>query len=290
MVSMAQIVARGRAFAAPLRAWSLRHRRVIVPVAAVVFAGALIWAVRDLGLTWADIHIGWLLVAFFGLAPLVVVINGWGIALGAWSFGKALSLRRATVIGAAGIVGELSPAPGVMAAHAGAMLGSGVGVSATAIYMAGRAAFFIGGAICVAALTLGAVPGWIAGGSGAVALGGFAALVRVCGGTQALVVVGQRALTLALQTGRIYVIFQVIGQGIALSSAPLFVASGMVGSIVFFVPAGLGASEALAALVAPLADVVPAAGFAAMALSRLMVLFWSMVVSVAALGLGKATK
>jgi hypothetical protein len=118
---------------------------------------------------------------------------------------------------------------------------------------------------------------------------GYLFLVAGCGGTLASVIwiarrartslalamVALRLVILVLGVVRVSAAFAAIGFAIRPIEAALFVISSALGSAVSIVPAGLGISEAIAAAMALLIELPPAAAFVAVALNRILGLFVS---------------
>ncbi len=263
----------GRLFRA-LQAWSARNRRIILPVAVIVFVAALVWAVRDAGIRPASLDPTLLLFNALVLTPLTIVLNAAGLMISAWALGLRVSPGTAVRAFAAGVVADLTPVPGSLAAHAGTLLGAGAKPLQTGGLMAGRLVVMLGFALVLAAASLHLRPGvpvaalaWV---GAAISAAGFGALAVGCGLKGALAIALHRAATVVWISVRIWVSFASVGLSLALIDAPVLAAAGIVGSAGFIAPGGLGVSEALGALAAPLIDASPTGTFSAMALNRIL--------------------
>lgn len=259
-----------------LRGWSHRHRRIIVPVSVVLFCVVLIYTVSSAGITWSTLSPSFLVFNFIVLTPVVLFLNAIGLMASGWALGARIPLGKATKVVAAGIVADLTPIPGGFAAHSGALLLSGAKAGKMGLLMSGRSIFMLGFAVLVASVALmgnEAVPAGLTGIIGTVlTVIGAGMIVSSCDPMKALVLLLQRIVTFLLIALRIFVSFASLGISIATMDAPVFATAGVVGSLAFFTPGGLGVSEALGALAAPLMDASPAGAFAAVALNRILML------------------
>ncbi len=265
------------------RDWSRRRRRVVLPAAALALAAALGWAVSAMEIGLQDLRLRPLLLNLLVLTPLAALLNGAGIAVSAWAHGRRLGLGVATGLAATGTLAEVTPAPGALAAHGGALMAVGVRFVATARFLAGRTALFAGLAAGATALSLPAAAPALLSGGGALAVVGVIVIWAGVGAAGAAAVVAQRALSLALQCLRIWCAFAALGVTLEWTEPPLYAAAGVLGSFVFIAPGGLGVSEALAALAAALTAGLPAAAFAATAMNRVLLLAWSAPIAYAAI-------
>jgi len=97
----------------------------------------------------------------------------------------------------------------------------------------------------------------------------------------------QRTSLVILDALRIWLCFKSFGIDINISQAGVFVVSGVLGSAISIVPAGLGIREGISALLAPLVGLNAASGFVTAALNRILSLI---VLSPLALILGLKKK
>ena len=257
-----------------MRGWSDRHRRIIVPASVVLFCVVLVYAVSSAGITWSALSPSFLVFNLIVLTPLVLVLNAIGLMASGWALGTRIPLGKATKVIAAGMVADLTPLPGSFAAHSGALLLSGAKAGKVGLLMSGRSLFMLGFAVLVASFALmsnEAVPAGLTGIIGAIlTVIGAGMILSSCDPMKALMLLLQRIVTFLMIALRIFVSFASLGIAIAMMDAPVFATAGIVGSLAFFTPGGLGISEALGALAAPLFDASPAGAFAAIALNRIL--------------------
>lgn len=83
----------------------------------------------------------------------------------------------------------------------------------------------------------------------------------------------QRTAITAIEAFRIWLCFKAIGADISFIQAGIFLISGVLGSAVSIVPAGLGIREGVSALLAPIAGIHAGTGFLAAAANRIFALF-----------------
>ena len=270
------IADRLRALAAPVRAWAARRRKPLLVAAAVLFTGLLVWAVRDADLTLEALDWRYLALNAFVLTPATLALNGWGITAIGWALGARVSPGLGVATAATGTVAELTPAPGGLLARATVLTAAGAPPRPLAQTLTACAGMFIGMSMMAAALSLVArgdlgVAPLIIGAVGLVGmLIGLGLLIACCAPGGVLVLWAHRLASLMLALCRVWCAFAAVGAPIAWGDAPLFVAAGVIGALVFVVPAGMGVVELVAAGAAPLIGVGAAAAIAATALNRLL--------------------
>ena len=111
--------------------------------------------------------------------------------------------------------------------------------------------------------------GWMFIGSGAVVMFMAAAMARRKPLVFFLLLIIQLSIIL-VEAGRILFCLLAFGMPASFLQASVLTVSGVAGTLVGIVPAGLGVSEGVGALLAPLAGLEPEAGFMAVALNRMV--------------------
>lgn len=85
-----------------------------------------------------------------------------------------------------------------------------------------------------------------------------------------LALLGVQSVMILVEAGRILFCLVAFGMSASFLQASVLAVSGVAGTLVGIVPAGLGVSEGVGALLAPLAGLEPEAGFMAVALNRIV--------------------
>lgn len=262
-----------------LRKVTARWRVHLIVAAAALFAVGLGVSIGSLDLAWNQVSIGPALLILGGLGPLTLVTASISLRLSATAVGRQISFRDGLSASAIGSIAELLPLPGGALVRGAALMRAGAGIRESTWIVTLSAVLTLS-----MATALGSAP-LLAAGSGL----GYLFLVAGSGGTLvsviwiarrarpslALGMVALRLVILVLGVARVSAAFAAIGFAIRPIEAALFVISSALGSAVSIVPAGLGISEAIAAALALLVAVPPAAAFVAVALNRILGLFVS---------------
>lgn len=257
-----------------LRKAAARWRVHLIVAAAALFAVGLGVSIGSLDLTWNQVSTGPALLILFGLGPLTLVTASISLQLSATAVGRQISFRDGLSVAAIGSIAEMLPLPGGAMVRGAALMRAGAGVRESTWIVTLSAVLMLS-----MATALGSAP-LIAAGSGV----GFLFLVAGSGGTLvsaiwiarrartslALAMVALRLVILVLGVARVSAAFAAIGLAIRPIEATLFVISSTLGNAISIVPAGLGISEAIAAALALLVELSPAAAFVAVALNRVL--------------------
>ncbi len=265
---------------AALRDWGLRHRQGLRSLAlwlsiAVLVAGLVtsIQAQPDVltGLDWR-----YLLLVMLLPVPLMVALNAWEYLLTGRLLGRSIALFDALEVTILGTAANMLPLPGGALVRvaglkaAGARIGQGLAASLLVFLIwAGIAAIWSGLWIG----TLGETwPGLaIAGVGGFLLFIGTALAMRLEGGARVLSLIAATRLALVLVTTfRIYLCFLALGISASFAQASGLSVSGVMSSVVSFVPAGLGVRELFAAALSPLVGLAMSAGFMVTFVNRLL--------------------
>ncbi|MEL6792843.1 MAG: hypothetical protein AAFP78_05270, partial [Pseudomonadota bacterium] len=170
-------------------------------------------------------------------------------------------------------IAEVAPAPGGAIVRGAALIEAGVPAARSAAIVAANAVLWIACAVFAAALVVNG-PGWatttaLAAGAAGMALSTLW-IARIGSVRIALLSVLLRVVGLPIAAFRMALAFAALSAPIPAMDGFVFAFASIAGSAASIAPAGLGVSEALAALLAPLTEAAPAAAFLAVALNRLV--------------------
>lgn len=265
------------------RNWSLRFHKPLLVLAMAIFVAGTIWSVRDLQLSAQQLN-GTALAALICLSPMTLVYSGLGLQLMAKAADTRIPFGKSIVTSAIAILAEALPIPGGAIVRTGALMKAGAGLGQGAGLVLLTAVLWIMlGALGAGLAILGsnASAGWTLVAAG---IGGTAAslgyLWRQSGFLLALLILVHRLSGIGLVALRLYLAFHVLGITFPFVQSMPFVLAIIAGSAASIAPAGLGISEALAALAAASVAVPPAAAFLAVGLDRLVHLLASAGVSI----------
>jgi hypothetical protein len=255
------------------------HRRVaalrvpILILAMLAFAAGCVISFRQLNISPAQLHAIPLMLLALVFVPLSIAYSAVNLML----MGKAADAHigfgqglRASVYAQ---VAELLPIPGGAIVRTTTLMKAGVsGLRSTSLVLA-FSLLWIACAACGAGIAL-ADQGWVAIGlgigGGVCALAIAAWLAWRFGYWIALTATCLRVAGIALIALRLATSFAAVGVAMPWLASLTFAFATVAGSAASIVPAGLGVSEALSALLASPSGVTAAAAFLAAALSRLV--------------------
>ncbi len=251
-----------------------RWRLPLSLMAAALFAGGLFLSIRSLGLTLAQTSLGPALLILAVLGPLSLVSGAVGLQMLARALGRRIGFLDALTATAVGAMTELLPIPGGALVRGAALIraGAGLGESAwivtlTAILSLAMSAVLAGAALIANDNLLG-YGLFSAGAAGSLVC--VIWIARRAGPRLALAMFALRVVNLVLIVARIVFSFAAIGVSVGPLAAALLALSPVLGSTTSIVPAGIGVSEMIAAALATLVAISPAAAFTAVALNRVL--------------------
>jgi hypothetical protein len=256
-----------------IRHFRTRHSRIILPVFLTLFLVGFYYSARTSGIVISDVRIAPLLGALIG-AVVTVAFNAWGLQLlGAYSAVR-VPFREALTVSSIGSLSNFLPIPGSMLVRGGALVARGATVkqSVTGIALAGF--LWIGLAGLLTGLALAAQESSI--GLPAVVVFGIASvfafgrLVRQGGVRLAALFLVQRLAMLLTMVIRFWFGFYAVGISANFTECATFAVVGVFGAVVAIAPAGLAVSEMMAAALANLTALSPAATFIVVALNRIV--------------------
>jgi uncharacterized membrane protein YbhN (UPF0104 family) len=187
-----------------------------------------------------------------------------------------MPIRRATIISAYAYLAELLPLPGGAVIRTGALVRAGGTLRDSSMLVLLTAVLWVALAMMGAGLTL--VPtsiglAWPLMLIGTIGVGGVLQwLWAKAGYRTALLTLVHRIAGIAITALRLKFAFAALGVSIGLIETFPFVLALLMGSASSIAPAGLGVSEALAALAATTGQIPPATAFLAVGIDRLMCL------------------
>lgn len=266
---IAGLVAAAQRLSAQLRVWRLP----IGLIAGALMLGGIVWSVNGLSLRWSDIAIAPLLVLFFVMGPLAIAYGALGMQLLARAAASDLRFGSAFRIAGAAQLAEILPVPGGAAVRIGALMAIGTKTKFSAMLVMGTALLRLGLAAAGAGYAL-----WIFGNHTGLAViaAGFLISVIVmiwlslkAGWSLTLLTALHRLAGIIMTSFRLTLAFAVIGSVVPLDQAMIFAFAAIAGTSVAITPSGLGISEAISALLAPLVAMTAASGFLAVAINRI---------------------
>jgi len=268
-----------------LRKATARWRVHLIVAAAALFAVGLGVSIGSLDLTWNQVSIGPALLILCFLGPLTLVMASISLQLSASTVGQQISFRDGLAVSAIGSIAELLPLPGGAMVRGAALMRAGAGVRDSTWIVMLTAVLTLSMATALGSAPLIAVGSglgylFLAAGSGGT-LVSVVWIARRARTSLALAMVALRLVILVLGVARVSAAFAAIGLAIRPIEAALFVISSALGNAVSIVPAGLGISEAIAAALALLVEMPPAAAFVAVALDRVLTLSASGIIAFA---------
>jgi len=252
-----------------------RVRALLLGVAVLGFAGGIVLALRARPATLENLD--WRpLLALVSLAlPAAVLGNAYEFSLSARLIGRRVSFRTALETTILGNAASLLPLPGgtvvrvVALRAAGGSLQRGTYATVFVLLVWVGTAFAYAGAWL---LVLGKPLGMVFGLVGLVALAAcLASAVRWIGAWRTpLQLLATKVVLVVLDAIRLYLCLLALSAPASFAQASALTVSGVVGSAVTIVPAGLGVREAVAAALGSVVALAPAACFLAASLNRLL--------------------
>lgn len=251
-----------------------RWRLPLTLMAAALFAGGLFFSIRFLGLTLAQTSLGPALLILAVLGPLSLGSGAVGLQMLARALGRRIGFFDALSATAVGALTELLPIPGSALVRGAALIRAGAGLGESAWIVTLTAIFSLAMSAALAGAALIANDNLL--GYGLFSAGAAGSLVcviwiaRRAGPRLALAMFALRVVNLVLIAARIVFSFAAIGVSVGPLEAALLALSPVLGSTTSIAPAGLGVSEMIAAALATLVAISPAAAFTAVALNRVL--------------------
>jgi uncharacterized membrane protein YbhN (UPF0104 family) len=256
-----------------LRAWMRSVRVPLLLAGAAMFLFGTWWSFGQLRLSADDFQLRFLVLLLL-MMPASLLYSGIGLQLIARSGGVRIPLGQATMTACHASLAEALPIPGGAIVRSGALMVRGVGLVRSVALVTANAVLWIAISAVGAGLAIlpysviAAVCLLATGGAGMAGILGW--LVWNAGLRTALYCLVHRIAGVVLLSMRLFLAFQSIGVALPFAKALPVTLAMITGSAASITPAGLGASEILAALIAGVVHVKPAAAFLAVGLDRVI--------------------
>jgi hypothetical protein len=252
-------------------------RRAALFIAFCGFTAALVWAAFSISDLWSRIALFPLVLLLVIGVPVAIVLNAAEFRAMLEAAGASAPWRMALEVTIYTSAANMLPIPGGVITRLGGMRARGVGMkqgSWMVLLFAGvwaGAAFLLSGfAILLRNALLGAP--FLATGAVLLAL----SIVSLRRQNTHYSLIGKILLIrIALQLVemvRLMLALRALGIGLTLTDVAVFAIASFVGTAVSIVPAGLGVSEGVVALLSPIIGLNPATGFVAAAINRIVVM------------------
>jgi hypothetical protein len=256
-----------------LRSWADNRalRLASLAIAALIFGVGTYWSIHALDISLDDLRLR-PLTALASLVAVSLLYGGVGLALLARSAGLSVPLGKATVTSAYAYLAEMLPIPGGAVVRVGALMRAGGTMRMSSLVVLTAVLWIALAMIGAGAVLLWRVEriGWailVIGALASVCVVGW--LWAVAGIEIAMQTLVHRCIGILLTGLRLQAAFAALGAPIEFSETFPFVLAVLLGSASMIAPAGLGISEAVAALVAMTGDFAPSTAFLATGLDRL---------------------
>lgn len=250
-----------------------RWQRPLLAFATAALIGGCGISIVNLDLRLSDLSIAPLMAIVLLIIPASIAYSALNMMLMGHAARVPFDFRLGVKVSVFAQVAELLPIPGGVIVRTAALVRAGGSTGRSAKLVIAFSLLWIACGAVGAGLALAGL-GWPA--HALTATGAASALV-ICGwltarfGLQvAIAAAALRLLGVSLVAWRLMLAFAVIGVALPWLDSATFAFATILGSAASLVPAGLGVSEGLSALVAKPAGVAPAAAFLAAALSRLL--------------------
>lgn len=264
-----------------------RYRRPIFFLALTAFLAGIGWSTSRLIHADVEFHF-WLLVPTFLITvPLSVYLSTLRFQAMSWLSGDRFCLRKALEVVVLGAAANVLPLPGgvavrVQALHQGRGYRKSVAINFLGLMNWAGVVFIVGGSAVVANAR-----GSSAGGP--LTIAGFCALLLAGLGAYRMkfrlravlmLIIVQVALTIVDVT-RLWLCSQAVGYPVPWTIPAVLSMAGVAGSVVGFVPAGLGVTEVVGAFITTLLGFSPALGFIVTSVNR--VILWAGILPISLL-------
>jgi hypothetical protein len=261
-----------RAILSRLESRLIRWRVPVLIGSLILFCAGAYWSLRTVDLSLSGLRS--LPLFLLAVSVLPSLMHG-GVAMWllARSAGRSLSVVKGTVVSSYAYLAELLPLPGGALVRAGALLRAGATIGRSSALVVLTAILCLALAMVMAALTL--LPLSFALAFPLLVLGSFTSVAvtawlwSTAGPAVALQTLVHRVLGIFLTALRLNFAFAALHISTGFAGTFPFVLAILLGSASSFAPAGLGVSEALAALAATVTKIPPAIAFLAVGIDRL---------------------
>ena len=257
------------------------QRTAATILGAVILIGGVAYSVSRLNIGWADIETTPLLINLLFVQPAIVALAAITLRLSGLAVGSDIGLMPAARAVGYATFAEILPLPGGALVRGAALMRAGADLGRAARIVTVTALLSLALIVLVAASALyllgtpQALPLIVAGLIGTLV---FAWRIhRTAGLPLTAAIIAIRLGTVAASGVSVYLALRTLSEPGTLIEALIVSVSGTLGSVVTIVPAGLGIGEGIAAALATLTGIAPAAAFLALALHRTLALLASLV-------------
>ena len=260
---------------------SQAQRAIAASIGAAILIAGAVYSVRRLAVGWSDINTAPLLINLFFVQPAILALAAITLRLSGLAVGADIGLMAAARAVGYATFAEILPLPGGALVRGAALMRAGADLGHAARIVTVTAFLSLALIILVASTAL-----FLLGTAEALPLilAGLAAtfffawrINRRAGLGLTIAVVAIRLGTVAASGLSVFLALRTIAEPGTLIEALIVSVSGTLGSVVTIVPAGLGIGEGIAAALATLTGIAPAAAFLALALHRTLALLASLV-------------
>lgn len=260
------------------RIWAQTFHKPLLLMALSVFMAGIMWSMQATGVSPAKMH-WWSLAMLISMAPASLFYSGFGLQLMAKAAGVNIPLKQAAYTSAVAILADVLPLPGSAIIRTHALMKAGARLTQGSLLV------FVTAILWIALGVLGAgfallndhnESAWFL-----IAIG-LASSSLTCGylwqksgKVLTFLTLFHRLMGIALIALRLHLAFRVFGTPLPILQIMPIVLATIAGSASAIAPAGLGVSEALAALAANATNIPPGAAFLAVGADRFIHIFVS---------------
>ena len=257
---------------AGIKTFGKAYRVPILMMVGAAFIIGLIISIKALNLSLSDLHILPLLGVLFITQPLLVLFNSLEFKLCGDAVSVNMPLSDAALVSTGGTIANILPLPGGLLLRGSILAKRGAGVKTASLILFYAALLWMAMALFLSAFFINLPNSAFIFAAAGILLTGIASLailkMSTLGITAKFVIV--RVIMLALLTLQLKLCFDGLGYGTSLSGAAVYVVSGIAGTVVSIIPAGLGVVEGFGAVLAKIEGTSAAAAFLVLSLHRLV--------------------
>ena len=274
MTERRPIIERLSAFLHVMFAWIKSYRTPLTIIIGALFIVGLFWSFRAMSIDLGQLHYQPALVTFVFLGPLGIAYGAVGLVLLARVAGTRIAFSSAWSMAGYAQLAESLPIPGGAIVRTVALKNSGTNTTKSLVLVTGAAVLWVAMSMVGAGITLLASENFAAAifllTGGAIILPILSWMISQAGMIVAMQIVLHRLIGLILMCIRMLLAFAIIDMVVPFKTALFFSFANIAGSASALTPAGLGVGEAIAAAMAALVQITPAAAFLAIALNRII--------------------
>lgn len=254
--------------------WIKSYRKPLTIVIGALFLVGLFWSFRAMSIDPSQLHYLPALVTFFVMGPLGIAYGAVGLTLLARVAGTRIAFGPAWSMAGYAQLAESLPIPGGAIVRTVALKNSGTNTGKSVTLVTGAAILWVAMSMVGAGIALLSVENFAAAifllTGCAIILPILAWMIAQAGLFVALQMMLQRLFGLFLMCIRMLLAFATIDMIVPVKTALFFSFANIAGSASAITPAGLGVGEVIAAALAGLVQIAPAAAFLAIALNRII--------------------